>query len=41
MVDDNRSMPIYDPFTALRQGTIFSWLDDHYRQQVDASLTDC
>lgn len=36
MADDTRSMPTYEPFTALRQGTVFPWLDDHYRQQVDA-----
>jgi len=26
----------YDPRVALRQGTMMPWLDDHWRQRVDA-----
>jgi len=25
----------YDAATALRQGTLFPWLDDHWRQRTD------
>lgn len=26
----------YQPAAALRQGTLFPWLDDHWRQSIDA-----
>ena len=32
--------PKYDPETALRQGTLFPWLDDHWRRRIAPAEPD-